>query len=35
MKYIMYCISVFTIAFGAAAIYYGTARRNYRKRFGK
>ena len=35
MKYTLYCLSVFTIIFGAASIYFGTARLNYRKRFGK
>lgn len=35
MRYFMYCLTVFTIIFGAASIFYGTARRSYRKRFGK
>ncbi len=35
MRYVMYCLTVFTIVFGAVSIYYGTARQSYRKRFGK
>lgn len=35
MKYALYCIAVFTIIYGALAIWLGAARTSYRKRFGK
>ena len=35
MRYALYCLTVFTIVFGAISVFYGAGRQIYRKRFGK
>ncbi len=35
MRYWIYVAAVFTITYGAIAIYLGSARKSYRKRYGK
>lgn len=35
MRYALYCLTVFTIVFGAISVFYGAGRQSYRKRFGK